>query len=172
MKVLNHKIRIISKNEKELIHPSELLLPLNSLVNLINFLENVEDEYKKYESSPRVNKDQSDFQRFIEFRLQYSRHRIKSIGDNNCVTIKAMSKKSPYWVDLVITASPYVIQMLNLLIDHNQEELNRRLAIILDRTGLFDESKNQLIVKKIIRNLQLITKIVSITIENYNRFEK
>jgi hypothetical protein len=166
MKVLNHKIRIISKNEKELIHPSELLLPLNSLVNLINLLENIEVEYKKYEMRPRMRNSKPDFQFFIQSRLLESRHRIKSISDNNCVTIKAMSKKSPYWVDLVITASPYVIEMLNLLIDHNQEELSSRLVTILDRIRLFDNSKNQLVAKYTIRSFQLITRYVSISIDH------
>jgi hypothetical protein len=168
MKALNHKIRIISKNEKELIQPSELLLPLNSLVNLINLLENAEDEYKKYESSHRVNKDRSDFQHFIEFRLQQSRHHIKAVNDNNCVTIKAMSKKSPYWVDLVITASPHVIQIIRILIAENsnsiENEIIRKLNAISKFQELSDADKLR-IAKSILKKVKWILTFIEISID-------
>jgi hypothetical protein len=166
MEKLNHTIRINSKNEKELIHPSELLLPLNGMVNLINFLENVEDEYKKFESRSRMRNDQFDFDRFIKSRLRFSRHHIKTFNDNNCVTIKAMSKKSPYWVDLVIGVSPYVIETLNCLIERNHEDLTNKLVQLWNKVPVLNRvSDKHSYAGEIIRCFLLISRYVNISID-------
>jgi hypothetical protein len=168
MKKINQKIRIISKNDEELIHPSELLLPLNSLVNLINLLDSLEREYKEYESRLKMRNSESDFQRFIQSKLLHSRHHIKATDDKNCVSIKAMSKNSPYWVDLLITASPYVIQMIRVSITVNansiENEIIRQLNAISKFQELSDAAKLR-IAKSILKKVKWILTFIEISID-------
>ncbi len=169
MEKTSQKIRIISNSEEQFIHPSELLLPLNSFVNLINLLENMESQFQDYQKAMRTKNQSVDFQRFIETSLSATRHHINTARENDCVLIEAMSKSSPYWVDLLITASPYVIETLNFLIDSNHNNLRNHLASLFGRILLFtDENENRLMAEKTIRTFQFITRLVNITIERSN----
>jgi hypothetical protein len=163
------KIRLNSKNYENTIHPSELLLPLNGLTNLVNLLESIDDQYSEYVSRRVQRNEEPDFAEFIEFQLNYRRNIISNNKEKNAVMIQAMSKKSPYWVDLILNVSPLVLQILGLLIETHDEDIEDKLMEFLNNFSWFNalsEDQKRRIVRAIIKNIRLILQFVSIDIKD------
>jgi hypothetical protein len=59
------KIRLTSINNENLIHPSELLLPVNGITNLVNLLENFEKINDEYLSRKRLRRKEQTFLEFL-----------------------------------------------------------------------------------------------------------
>jgi hypothetical protein len=163
------KIRLKSKNEQQLIAPTELLLPLNVFVNLTNLLEFSEELFNEFNERRQARGEQVDFVRFFEISLLNSRI-IKSADAHNAVQLDQMGKKSPYWIDLIVTASPMVISILKCLLEQNEEIILQRLIVQLNRIPAFqnieDEKQKISLAKRIIRNTKRILDFVLITIDN------
>jgi hypothetical protein len=131
------KIRLTSITNESLIHPSELLLPVNGVTNLVNLLENLEQINDEYLSRQRLKNQESDLVRFLELRLYENRYRIYSNQERNAVLMESMSKKSPYWIDLVLNVSLYVLDILHLVIEAHENETEDKLNSILSNFDWF-----------------------------------
>lgn len=163
------KIRLTSITNESLIHPSELLLPVNGVTNLVYFLENIEQINDEHLSKQKLKNQEPDLVRFIELRLYENRHRIYSNQERNAVMIEAMSKKSPYWIDLVLNVSPFVLDILHLVIEANENETEDKLIIILSKFEWFSSKtrdEQRAIVRNIIRNFMFILRFVRISFKN------
>lgn len=163
------RVRLTSNKNEELIHPSELLLPLNSLVNLINLLENFENLYDEYTHKQDQNNINFDFAKTFERRLMYSRIQITANQEKNAVMIEAMSKKSPYWVDLIVNASPYIIKAIQILIEEHEDDVEDGLIELLSNFNCFNDKKRDdklIIARRIISNIRFISRFVNIFIHN------
>jgi hypothetical protein len=169
MKKLKIKIKIKSKNENQLIPPTELLLPLNKFINLTNFLEFTEDLYDEFSERRQARGEQVDFTRFFDMSLLNSRI-IKSSALHNCVQLDKMEKKSPYWVDLIITVSPLVPNVLKLLLEQNQNIIEPGLIKMLNKIpsirDIKDDEQKKKLARKVITAMNRILDLVSIIIEN------
>jgi hypothetical protein len=168
------QVRLTSLNEDELIQPSELLLPLNGFVNLINQMQDFDILYNEYQQRQLARNNQPDFNRYVSFRFFENKHRINVRNEQNHVMIKAMNKKSPYWVDLIVNASPYIIKAIQIIIETHENELEVKLSQVLNHLNWFSnltvEQKNDLI-KRIISNTRSILKFVKIVIDFTNNNE-
>jgi hypothetical protein len=163
------KIRLTSINNENLIHPSELLLPVNGITNLLNLLENFEQINDEYLSRQSLRNEEPNLVRFIELRLHESRHRIYSNQERNAVLIDSMSKKSPYWIDLLLNVSPYVLEILRVLIETNENEIEDLLFSMLSKFDWFNSKtleEQRSIVRSIIRNIKFILGFVRISYKN------
>lgn len=163
------KIRLNSINHENTIHPSDLPLPINGLTNLINLLETIDDTYSEYLLRRNQRNEEPDFAKFIEFRLNYRRNIISNNQENNAVMIEAMSKKSPYWIDLVLNVSPLVLQLLEILIDTHNDEIEGKLMRLFNNFSWFktlNEDKKRRIIKAIIRSIRLILRFVNLNLED------
>jgi hypothetical protein len=163
------KIRLTSINKQSLIHPSELILPVNAVTNLVNLLENLEQINDEYLSRQRLKNQEPDLLRFFELRLLKSRHTIYSNQERNAILIESMSKKSPYWIDLVLNVSPYVLDILHLVIEANENETEDKLISILSNFDWFSlktPQEQRTIVRGIIKNFTFILGFVRITFNN------
>jgi hypothetical protein len=170
--LLNNKILTLrSRNNTDKIQPSELLLPLNGLVTLINFLQGFDSLYVQYEKRRNERELEIDFQRFIGNYLIEGKSRIRINAESDYVMLKAMSKQSPYWVELLLNVSPYIINALQIIIEENTEDIEDKLLELLNKFLWFqnqsDENKRML-VKQIIRYVRWILTFVSIHLENEN----
>jgi hypothetical protein len=165
------KIRLTSIIIESLIHPSELLLQVNGFTNLVNLLENLEQINDEYLSRQRLKNQEPDLVKFFELRLYESRHRIYGNKERNSVMIESMSKKSPYWIDLVLNVSPYVLDILHLVIEAHENETEDKLISILSKFDWFNSKTTQekiAIVKSFIRNFKFILRFVRISFKNDN----
>ncbi len=157
-------LKLTSKNQDELINPYELLLPVNAVVNLVNFLKNMEEILEDWEAKARKDNKEPDYDKFILKRPSNWQHHISSSKDGS-VKIKAISKKSPYWVDLVIQTSPYVLFALRQLINSaTEKDVDRLIVLLNDIPGserLTDDLKRKLI-RKILRLLSFLLGFVDI----------
>jgi hypothetical protein len=163
------KIRLTSITNESLIHPSELLLPVNGVTNLVNLLENLEQINDEYLSRQRLKNQEPDLVRFLELRLYENRHRIYSNQERNAVMIESMSKKSPYWIDLVLNVSPFVLDILHLVIEAHENETEDKLISILSNFDWFSlktPEEKRAIVRSIIRNIRFILGFVRISFNN------
>lgn len=159
------KVRLNSINHENTIHPSELLLPLNGLTNLVNLLESIDDQYSEYVSRRVQRNEDPDFAEFIEFRLNYRRNIISNNQEKNAVMIQAMSKKSPYWIDLILNVSPLVLQILELLIETYDDDIEDKLMEFLEKFSWFNalsEDQKRRIIRAIIRGIRMILRFVTI----------
>jgi hypothetical protein len=164
-------IRLTSINNENLIHPSELLLPVNGITNFVNLLENFEQINDEYLSRQRLRNQEPNLVRFIELRLHESRHRIYSNQERNAVLIDSMSKKSPYWIDLALNVSPYVLEILRVLIETNENEIEDLLISMLSKFDWFNSKsfeEQRAIVRSIIRNIKFILGFVRISFKDDN----
>jgi hypothetical protein len=163
------KIRLTSITNESLIHPSELLLPVNGVTNLVNLLENLEQINDEYLSRQRLKNQEPDLVRFLELRLYENRHRIYSNQERNAVMIESMSKKSPYWIDLVLNVSPFVLDILHLVIEAHENETEDKLISIISNFDWFSlktPEEKRAIVRSIIRNIRFILGFVRISFNN------
>lgn len=163
------KIRLTSITNESLIHPSELLLPVNGVTNLVNLLENLEQINDEYLSRQRLKNQEPDLVRFLELRLYENRHRIYSNQERNAVMIESMCKKSPYWIDLVLNVSPFVLDILHLVIEAHENETEDKLISILSNFDWFSlktPEEKRAIARSIIRNIRFILGFVRISFNN------
>jgi hypothetical protein len=163
------KIRLTSINKESLIHPCELLLPVNGVTNLMNLLENLEQINDEYLSRQRLKNQEPDLVRFLEPRLYENRHRIYSNQERNAVMIESMSKKSPYWIDLVLNVSPYVLEVIHLVIEAHENETEDKLNSILSKFEWFSSKtpdEQRAIAKSIIKHILFILRFVRISFKN------
>ncbi len=163
------KIRLTSITNESLIHPSEFLLPVNGVTNLVNLLENLEQINDEYLSRQRLKNQEPDLVRFFEFRLYEIRHRIYSNQERSAVMIESMSKKSPYWIDLALNVSPFVLDILHLVIEAHENETEDKLISISSKFDWFNSKSPQeqrAIVRSIIRNFMFILRFVRISFKN------
>jgi hypothetical protein len=168
---IQKKVRITSKNNQDLIAPSELLLPLNGLVNLINLMQNIENLYEQYEIKQKQKNIEPNFQKFIDSKIRECKYHIKinSVGVGEFVMLEAMSKKSPYWVDLIFNVSPHIISVIEFLIEDNAEELENMLLQLLNKIPCFRSKSNpnkKLIVKQLVKYVRWILTFVKISTDN------
>jgi hypothetical protein len=162
-------IRLNSIDNKNTIHPAELLLPLNGLTNLINLLERIDDTYSEYILKRNQRNEEHDFARFIEFRLNYRNYHINSNRENDSVMIESMSKKSPYWIDLILNVSPLVLQIFESLTETHGDEIEDKLMRLLNNFSWFNkliEDQKRRIIRAIIRSIKLILLFVNINFLN------
>lgn len=148
------KIRLTSINNENLIHPSELLLPVNGITNLVNLLKNFETAHESKDSIHRI---------------QDNRRIIYNNQESNAVLIESMSKKSPYWIDFVLNVSPFVLDILNLLIETHENEIEDKLLAFLSKFEWFNSKtpeEQKEIIKSIIRNIRFILRFVRISFKN------
>jgi hypothetical protein len=163
------KIRLNSKNHEDTIPSSELLLPLNGLTNLVNFLETIDDTYSEHVLRQNQRSQETDFVKFIELRLNDRQKFIYRNQENNSVMIQAMSKKSPYWVDLILNVSPLVLQIIDVLIETHDDKIEDKLIQLLNNFSWFNkltEDQKRRIARAIIRNIRLILRFVTIDFDN------
>jgi hypothetical protein len=165
-------VRLISNCDEKVIHPAELLIPLNEFSNLVNFIENFESKYDEYLLRRRIaNNQKPNFLGFVELRLRSSRHRIYSNNDQNAVMIQAISKNSPYWIDLALNVSPFVLAVIKLLIVNHENELKEKLIAVLSNLNWFNSitAEEQLIfVDAIIKSVKVIQAYVVIEFNEDN----
>jgi hypothetical protein len=165
------QVRLTSLNEDELIQPSELLLPLNGFINLINQTQEFDTLYNEYQQRQLARNNVPDFNRYLSVRFFENKHRIITSSEKDYVMLKAMSKKSPYWVDLIVNASPYIIKAIQIIIETHENELEVKLSQVLNHliwfSNLTVKQKNDLI-KSIIRNTRAILRFVKIFIDFNN----
>jgi hypothetical protein len=162
-------IRLHSINHENTIHPSELLLPLNGLTNLINLLERIDDTYSEYILKRNQRNEEPDFARFIEIHLNYRNYHINSNRENDSVMIESMSKKSPYWMDLILNVSPLVLQIFKVLTETHGDEIEDKLMRLLNNFSWFNklsEDQKRRIIRAIIRSIKLILLFVNINFLN------
>lgn len=169
MEKIKTHIKLTSYNQNDLINPFELLFPLNKLVNLINLMENFEEIQKLNIHTKRDLKIDEVFERKIKF----SPNIISSNRENtsNSVYIYKMSKQSPYWIDLLIEVSPYLIQVIESIIKNNQDDIEKSIVDYFKSKGLFqdvDEQKKQNSIRLITNGFRSILRFVSMQIENNN----
>lgn len=148
------KIRLTSINNEKLIHPSELLLPVNSITNLVNLLENFETAHE--------SKD-------LIHRIQDDRRIIYNNQERNAVLIESMSKKSPYWIDFALNVSPIVLNILQLMIETHETEIEDKLLTFLSKFEWFNSKtpeEQKEIVRSITRNIRFILRFVRISFKN------
>jgi hypothetical protein len=163
------KIRLTSINNENVIHPSDFLLPVNSFTNLFNLFENLEEIQADYLTRQTLRNQEHNFLRFFERRLMESRHRIYSNQESNAVLIESMSKKSPYWIDLALNVSPYVLDVLHILIESNENEVGDKLFSILSKFKWFNSKtpdEQRAFIRSIIRNIKFILRFVRISFKN------
>ena len=149
-----NKIRLTSINNDSLIHPSELLLPVNSITNLVNLLKNFETAHESKDSIHRIQDDR---------RIIYNNQ------ERNAVLIESMSKKSPYWIDFVLNVSPFVLDILHLLIETHENEIEDKLLAFLSKLEWFNSKtpkEQKEIIKSITRNIRFIIRFVRISFKN------
>jgi hypothetical protein len=149
-----NKIRLTSINNVSLIHPSELLLPVNSITNLVNLLEDFETAHES---------------NLLIHRLQENRRIIYNNQERNAVLIESMSKKSPYWIDFVLNVSPFVLDILHLLIETHENEIEDKLHAFLSKFEWFNSKtleEQKEIIKSITRNIRFILRFVRISFKN------
>jgi len=161
------KVRLTSKGSEELIPSYELLLPLNGFANLVNLMQNFEILHNQYEERQLARNNQPDFNRYLAFRFFEHKHRIIRGREQECVLIKAMNKKSPYWVDLMLNVSSYVINTIQLLIDDNVGDVESKLIAILNKIPCFrkkSEAEKREIIRMLLQYFKWILTYVSITI--------
>lgn len=165
-------VRLCSICDEKVIHPAELLIPLNEFSNLVNFIENVESKYDEYLLKRRTaNNQKPNFLGFVELRLRNSRHRIYSNRDQNAVMIQAISKKSPYWIDLALNVSPIVLAAIKLLVIIHENKLKDKLIAVLSNLNWFNSitADEQLIfVDAIIKSIKIIQAYVVIEFNEDN----
>jgi hypothetical protein len=81
-----------------------------------------------------------------------------------------MGKKSPYWLDLIITVSPLVPSVLKLLLEQNQDIIMPRLIELLNKIPSFrdinDDDKKMQLARKVVRSMNRILDLVNIIIDN------
>lgn len=165
------KIRLTSITNESLIHPSELLLPVNGVTNLLNLLENLEQINDEYLSRQRLKNQEPDLVRFFELRLYEIRHRIYSNQERNAVMIESMSKKSPYWIDLVLNVSPFVLDILHLVIEAHENETKDKLISILSKFEWFNSKtleEQRAIAKSIFNHILFILRFVQVRFKDNN----
>ena len=161
------KVRLTSKRSEELIPSYELLLPLNGFVNLVNLMQNFEILYNQHEERQLARNIMPDFNRYLSFRFFENKHRIIKGREQECVMIKAMSKQSPYWVDLILNVSPYIINTIQLLIEDNEGDVERKLIAVLNKTPCSrkkSEAEKREIIRLLLRYFQWILTFVDISI--------
>jgi hypothetical protein len=163
------KIRLTSINKDSLIHPSELLFPVNGITNLVNLLENFEQINNDYLSRQNSKSKEQPFLEFLNDKLRINRSYIKTNQERNAVLMESMSKKSPYWIDLVLNVSPYVLDFLHLVIEAHENEMEDKLNSILSNFDWFNlktPEEKRAIVRSIIRNIRFILGFVRISFKN------
>ena len=149
-----NKIRLTSINNDSLIHPSELLLPVNGITNLVNLLKNFETAHELKDSIHPIQDDR---------RIIYNNQ------ERNAVLIESMSKKSPYWIDFVLNVSPFVLDILHLLIETHENEIEDKLLAFLSKFEWFNSKtpkEQKEIIKSITRNIRFILRFVRISFKN------
>ncbi len=142
---------------------------MNSFTNLVNLFENLEEIQADYLTRQTLRNQEHNFLRFFERRLMESRHRIYSNQESNAVLIESMSKKSPYWIDFVLNVSPFVLDILNLLIETHENEIEDKLLAFLSKFEWFNSKtpeEQKEIIKSIIRNIRFILRFVRISFKN------
>jgi hypothetical protein len=163
------KIRLTSINKQSLIHPSELILPVNAVTNLVNLLEDFEQINNDYLSRQNSKSKEQTFLEFLNDKLRINRSYIKTNQERNAILIESMSKKSPYWIDLVLNVSPYVLDILHLVIEANENETEDKLISILSNFDWFSLKTPEVkraIARSIIRNFKFILGFVRISLKN------
>ncbi len=164
MNNLPQKIRLTSISEEHLIKPSELLLPLNSLVNFVNFLEDIDLQFTSYTNYCNSRNISVDSIKFFEQKMNSTLKNHIFKNDNNYVMLEAMSKKSPYWVDLIINASPFIIQAILLIIEENENIEEKLLRFLNNNFSFFSnlsEPDKKVYIKNIIRIIKWILTFVN-----------
>ena len=137
---------------------------ISSVVTVIFY--QINDEYL---SRQRLKNQEPDLVRFLELRLYENRHRIYSNQERNAVMIESMSKKSPYWIDLVLNVSPFVLDILHLVIEAHENETEDKLNSILSNFDWFSlktHEEKRAIARSIIRNIRFILGFVRISFNN------
>lgn len=163
------KIRLTSVTNESLIHPSELLLPVNGVTNLVNLLENIKQINDEYLSRKGLRRDIQTFLEFLNYKIRTNRNEIKSNIERKAVLIEAMSKKSPYWIDLVLNVSPFVLDILHLVIEAHENETEDKLISISSKFDWFNSKSPQeqrAIVRSIIRNFMFILRFVRMSFKD------
>lgn len=82
-----------------------------------------------------------------------------------------MSKKSPYWIDFVLNVSPFVLDILHLLIETHENESEDKLIAFLSKFDWFNSKtieEQRAIVRSIIRNIKFILGFVRISFKDDN----
>jgi hypothetical protein len=135
----------------------------------MNLLENLEQINDEYLSRQRLKNQEPDLVKFFKLRLYESRHRIYGNQERNAVLIEAMSKKSPYWIDLVLNVSPYVLEVIHLVIEALENETEDKLNSILSKFEWFSSktpNEQRAIAKSIIKHILFILRFVRISFKD------
>ena len=83
-----------------------------------------------------------------------------------------MSKQSPYWVDLLLDVSPYVIQVIESIIHDNQDDIERSILEFFRTKRLFlnvDENVKSRNVKMLTNGFRYVLRFVSLKLEGYEK---
>jgi len=83
--------------------------------------------------------------------------------------IESMSKKSPYWIDLVLNVSPYVLEVIHLVIEAHENETEDKLNSILSKFEWFSSKtpdEQRAIAKSIIKHILFILRFVRISFKD------
>jgi hypothetical protein len=135
----------------------------------MNLLENLEQINDEYLSRQRLRNQEPDLVKFFELRLYESRHRIYGNQERNSVMIESMSKKSPYWIDLVLNVSPFVLEVIHLVIEAHENETEDKLNSILSKFEWFNSKtleEQRAIAKSIIKHILFILRFVRISFKD------
>jgi hypothetical protein len=161
-----YKIRITSKTNNDLIHPSELILPINGLVNFVTFIQEIDENIEKQKEIAKNKGEQLNLERLFESRINHIfRYNIK-VQQSNYVMLESMSKQSPYWVDFILSSSPFVIQLV-LLVAEDSENIEQSLYDFFYKNFPFfrdlSENERRCLVKNIIRFTKWLLTFVHIS---------
>ena len=156
------KINIESKIKGTNIPIASLLKPLNDVNNLVYFLSNINDRESSALQLPS-GKDQIDV---LTFPLT---HRPRIRDNKEAVQIIRIEMKSPYVVDLIITGAPYLIEVMTLLLNCDQDKIENELISLFEKLKIlssYDIEQKRKVAKRLIFILNCILGFASIKISN------
>ncbi len=155
-------LSITSKSEDVDCLISELVYPLNVTSNLLQLIT----EHMYLEEIIKSSKSDSEIGKRIYSKLNTLQ---KPKGGQDQFKIVNLRKNSPYNVDLLISAAPYAIVILELIIAENSNDLEKHLFELFRNMPINLRKKRcKILAKRLILGMRLTLSLVSIKINNYN----
>lgn len=162
-----YKVSLTSKGSNKLIKPEELLIPLNAFVNMVDYLENLDDNLKKVK-----NKNEKFSSRSRSFSFTHKTHYINSKNEKDYVQIVKISHNSPYWMELILHTNPIVWAVVKIIVKEIiiespvfKKKLNEILESFPAYNKLSKQEKDETI-KGVIKMINVIMAFTQIDIDS------
>lgn len=154
-----HKIILCSKSKKKIIKAQELLIPLNTFVSLVDYLDNFDKQVGEFISKDKKNNTKS---------LYYKTSVARRITKGNSIKITKISHNSPFLVEFITAIDPILLGILRaLLIDivFTTPMVEKKIKHILEELPKYkklNEDQKNIVVKDIIKVIKAITKVITV----------